>query len=374
MTGLLSRYIARRFAVAVLSVFAAAFLLVAIVDLVELLRANKRGSAGFADLIGMAMLRAPSITIKAAPFIVLLGAMTAFASLARSSELVVARASGVSAWRIIQPALIVASLLGVVSFAVYNPVASAFAARFETLEERFFERTSSRVAISGTGIWLRQTNGDGQTVIRAQRASRAVDTLWEVSAFEFDAQDRLLSRINARAAALEVGAWRLSGAHVWRFDQGDGNTDDSALQDVAGERLDTLRLETDLTVDRIQESFADPQTIGFWSLPGFISNLETSGFSSYRHRMHWHSLLTAPVVFLAMVLIGAAFSMRHARFGGLGMMALGCVISGFGFFFLSDVTNALGASGSIPVVVAAWAPPVSAVLFALGLLLHIEDG
>ena len=90
--------------------------------------------------------------------------------------------------------------------------------------------------------------------------------------------------------------------------------------------------------------------------------------------MHWYRLLTAPVVFVAMVLIGAAFSMRHARFGGLGVMALGCVMAGFGYFFLSDIAQALGASGAVPVLLAAWAPPLSAVLFALGLLLHLEDG
>jgi lipopolysaccharide export system permease protein len=75
-----------------------------------------------------------------------------------------------------------------------------------------------------------------------------------------------------------------------------------------------------------------------------------------------------------MVLVGAAFSMRHVRFGGLGLMALGCVMAGFGYFFLSDITNALGASGAVPVPIAAWAPPLSAMLFALGLLLHLEDG
>ena len=86
-----------------------------------------------------------------------------------------------------------------------------------------------------------------------------------------------------------------------------------------------MSIGTDLTVERIQDSFAAPQTISFWDLPGFIGLLEDSGFASNRHRMHWHSLLASPVVFIAMVLIGAAFSMRHARFGGLGIMALGCV-------------------------------------------------
>jgi lipopolysaccharide export system permease protein len=55
-------------------------------------------------------------------------------------------------------------------------------------------------------------------------------------------------------------------------------------------------------------------------------------------------------------------------------MALGCVLSGFGYFFLSDIATALGASGAVPVLIAAWAPPVSAILLSLGLLLHLEDG
>jgi lipopolysaccharide export system permease protein len=135
-----------------------------------------------------------------------------------------------------------------------------------------------------------------------------------------------------------------------------------------------MTVPTDLTAEHIQDSFAPPETIGFWKLPGFIALLEESGFSSNRHRLHWLRLLSQPVVFVAMVLIGAAFSMRHVRFGGLGYMALGCVIAGFGYFFLSDIANALGASGAVPVVLAAWAPPLSAVLLALGLLLHLEDG
>jgi lipopolysaccharide export system permease protein len=55
-------------------------------------------------------------------------------------------------------------------------------------------------------------------------------------------------------------------------------------------------------------------------------------------------------------------------------MALGCVLSGFGYFFLSDIATALGALGAVPVMIAAWAPPTAAVLLALGLLLHLEDG
>ena len=367
-------YIARRFTTMLLATFLAVLMLVVIVDLVELLRANRRGEASFFQLLGMAFMHAPSITITAAPFTVLLAAMTSFALLARSSELVVTRAGGVSVWRLISPALTVAAILGVFAFSVYNPIASALAARFETLEQRYFDRSSSRLTVAGGGLWLRQGNEEGQTVIRAKRASGTIERLWDVTIFQFDPDDRLYRRISARTAVLEERAWRLNAVKRWDLGQGPKNSRDAAFLETAAIATDELRISTDLTLEHIRDSFAAPQTISFWKLPGFIDLLEESGFSSNRHRMHWLGLLSAPIVFVAMVLIGAAFSMRHARFGGLGVMALGCVMAGFGYFFLSDIANALGASGAVPVMLAAWAPPASAVLFALGLLLHLEDG
>jgi lipopolysaccharide export system permease protein len=75
-----------------------------------------------------------------------------------------------------------------------------------------------------------------------------------------------------------------------------------------------------------------------------------------------------------MALVGAAFSMRHVRFGGLGLMAFGAVFTGFGFYFIADVSKALGASGAVPPALGAWAPPLAAALFAVTLMLQTEDG
>jgi lipopolysaccharide export system permease protein len=374
MRPTLSLYVARRFLTIAVSTFLAVLALVVVVDLVELVGRNDAGQSAFLDLLWMALLHAPSITITAAPFTVLLAAMVCFAWFARSSELVVTRAAGVSVWTMLAPALIVATLMGVISFAVYNPVAAAFAQRFDALEESTFGRSASRLSVTGGGIWLRQGDATGQTVIRARRASARVDDLTGVSVFRFDADDRFERRIEARRAMLEDGQWRLLRAAVWDVRQdGPDNAGEAAIETVP-ERHHMLTIPTNLTRDQILESFAPPRTISFWDLPGFIALLEESGFSSSRHRLHWHTLLAAPVVFSAMVLIGAAFSMRHVRFGGLGAMALGCVLTGFAYFFLSDVAGALGASGAVPVLLAAWGPPAAAVLFALGLLLHLEDG
>jgi lipopolysaccharide export system permease protein len=66
--------------------------------------------------------------------------------------------------------------------------------------------------------------------------------------------------------------------------------------------------------------------------------------------------------------------MRHARMAQTGVLVLLALLSGFGVFFLRNFGQVLGENGQIPVILAAWSPPVAAVLLALGFLLHLEDG
>jgi lipopolysaccharide export system permease protein len=43
-------------------------------------------------------------------------------------------------------------------------------------------------------------------------------------------------------------------------------------------------------------------------------------------------------------------------------------------YFIRSFAQILGENGQIPIMLAAWAPPVASILLALGLLLHAEDG
>jgi lipopolysaccharide export system permease protein len=135
-----------------------------------------------------------------------------------------------------------------------------------------------------------------------------------------------------------------------------------------------MRLPTSMTVDRVQDSFAPPDTLSFWALPGFIQLLDRSGFSSVRHRLHFQSLLALPLLAGTMALLGAGFSMRPSRRGGVARMIGGGVASGFALFMISKIAEEFGQSGALPPMLAAWAPAVAGLLFSLALLLHLEDG
>jgi lipopolysaccharide export system permease protein len=109
-------------------------------------------------------------------------------------------------------------------------------------------------------------------------------------------------------------------------------------------------------------------------LPHFIDVLEQAGFTATRHRLHFQTILAMPILFCAMVLVAAGFSLRVTRQGGMSLMIAGGMIMAFGLFLLSNVAVTLAVSGNLPVPVAAWAPASISIFIGLAILFNLEDG
>jgi lipopolysaccharide export system permease protein len=131
---------------------------------------------------------------------------------------------------------------------------------------------------------------------------------------------------------------------------------------------------TDLTQNQVKDRFEKPSSVPVWSLPSTIEQLKSAGFSARRHEVWLQAEISRPLFLIAMVLLGAAFSMRHARFGGTGSAVLTAVICGFGLFYVRNFAQVLGESGQLPILIAVWTPPVASVLLGLSIILHLEDG
>jgi lipopolysaccharide export system permease protein len=365
-------YVARRFALMTGAMLAALAGLVALFDLIELLRrAATRQDATFALVSQIAALRLPFVAMQILPFAILLGGIIAFWRLTRSSELVVARAAGVSAWGFLAGPVGVAVMLGVVATAAISPLSSAMLARAERLDSQFLRNTSGISALAGGRLWLRQADAgldprgvailSGRPVAPRDLRPGEAFRLDDVSLWRLSADDRPLARIESPSAVMAPGRWVISDAVVFGADR----------MPAPAQRLE---FPTDLTPARIQDSFASPDTLSFWALPDFIQVLEQAGFSAVRHRLHFQSLLALPLLAAAMALLAAGFSMRSSRRGGVAQMIGGGVAAGFALFVIDKITGEFGEAGTLPVVFAAWAPAGAGFLLATALLLHLEDG
>jgi lipopolysaccharide export system permease protein len=357
-----SRYLAWRFFVSVMMVFAVCSALGFIIDIVELFnRTSGKDGVPFTTVIGMALLKLPNLTEKLMPFAMLFGALWTFASLTRTQELVVARASGVSAWQFLAPPLAIAFLVGVCMTAIYNPISSLLVGYYQQLEARHIRGRPSLLDVSTYGRWLRQGDERGQSVIHALRVVDQGMQLQDVMILIYEGKDRFSGRIDAAVAYLQPGFWRLEKAWVAKLGQ-------------PSEYHATLQVRTSLTAGTIQESFATPDTISFWELPRFIALADAAGFKPTNHRLHWHALLASPLLLCAMIFTAAAFSLRLARLGGAARMILAGVLTGFLLYFFTNTAQALGKSGLVPVELAAWAPALTALLFGMTAVFNQEDG
>lgn len=349
---------------AVLSVF---FAIMTLFEAVELAQNHPSSGKGFGDFLSLALLHAPTSVYRMLPVISILAALALFLRMARSSELVVTRAAGRSGLGTLSAPIVTMFLISVLLIVLVNPIIAATAKKYDIETNRLDDNGGNVLSIGSDGLWLREGTAEGQTVVHAAQANADGTHLQQVTFFRYTENGLLRSRIDANFATLEDQEWHLMDGKLWRLE----DTDNPEAQAFA---FASLSVPSSLTRERIQQGFGEPNRIGFWDMPEFISRMEAAGFSARRHLVFFQMELAKPLLLIAMVMIGAGFTMRHSRFGRTGIMVLTAVICGFGVYLLRNFAQILGENGEIPVLVAAWAPPIAALLLAFSLLLHLEDG
>lgn len=363
--GKLERYVMSRMLVSVgvaLAVIAAVIILVSFVNLSR--EVAVRADVGVAQLFGLTLLQTPSVVLLLLPFVFLFGGMAAYVGLNRRSELVAMRAAGISAWRFILPSAIAAAAIGVLVVLVFNPLAAASSAKYEADRANLME---NYLTDAPKEVWLRQGDDRTQMVIHARQRDTAEGRvrLKGVSLFVYQKNREGLPefkrRLEAAEAQLYPGYWKLT-------DVKEASAGESSV------RSDSLSIRSSLDAESAMERFAAPESVAFWRLPDAIRITEQAGFSGNGYRLRFQQLLATPVLFAAMLILSAAFSLRLARLGGLAGLAGAGVGLGFVVFFFNEFSGALADADIIPLFAAAWAPPVVALLSGLALLCYTEDG
>ena len=367
MTGLgrIERYVIGYMILGVTTALAIISAVVVLIQFVELTsQVGTRADVGPNGILELTLLKAPSIIQILLPICFLFGGIGAFVVLNRRSELVAMRAAGVSAWRFILPSAAVSLLLGVIVVAGLNPAAAAMNAQFEIRRARLME---NYLGDRPKDIWLRQGDDTSQIVIHAKaRDSRqGTVTLRGVSLFIYEKTPgggpEFRRRLEAAEARLMPGFWQLK-------DVREATAGDSSI------RSETLSIRSTLDPEAAMERLASPEAIAFWRLPRAIQLTEQAGFSASGYRLRLQQLLATPLLFAAMSILAAAFSLRLTRLGGLAGLAGTGVGLGFVMFFFNQFSGALAKADIIPLFAAAWAPVAVALLAGVTLRCYTEDG
>ena len=321
----------------------------------------------FKTVFYLAILNATEVIYTIMPLIMTFASIWLFLSLAKSSELVVARASGRSGLTLLLGPVIVSAFISGFILTILNPIVAFTTTRYLTLSQEIKNSGKSIFSVGTEGLWLRQGDANGHTVVRASSANGTGSVFYDVSFFIYDNFGVLINRVEAKTAQLGDGEWLLYKAKSWPLDPQINPEQNSIV-------LKQIILPTNVTQEQVRDRFETPATVAIWDLPNAIERLKNAGFSAKRHEVWLQAEFARPLFLISMVLLGAAFSMRHVRFGGSSIAVLSAVICGFGFFYVRNFAQVLGESGQLPVLIAVWTPPTASLMLSLSIMLHMEDG
>jgi len=360
MTGAtLSKYVAGR----TLRGIGLAFLIVtAIITLVDFVEGSRNIGAdtdiSLLSLLSLTLLKVPKLIEQTIPFVVLFGVMGALYGMNRRSELIVMRASGLSAWRFLRPAIMVSAVLGVLWSTLGNPMASNLIAKYD----------ARSAAITGNAsadeIWLREGSETAQRVIHANflNEKRITNATFYELELERDGATRFLRRYDAVKAELRTpGYWTLTGV----------------VENAPGEetkRTEVVTLPTSIDPEEIREQTGQQVDPPFWKIRSEIKANEKAGFSARALYLQFNKLLALPFLLVAMTFIAAGVSMSLTRQGGtLRLLVTGAAV-GFAVFFADSIMSAFGEVAILPITLAAWTVPALVLLLSVSYLAKIEDG
>jgi lipopolysaccharide export system permease protein len=355
-------YLTRRYLLTLGQVLLAIMVVVFLVDFTEYAR-RAGGIEGYTTLNGLyfSAMRLPFIVMLVWPMVALFASMAVLYGLNRRSELVIARASGLSAWQFLAPICIASFLVGVFAVSVINPISAYCLEQVKVLEATFRGYDPSSTNAAPERPWLSQTTDEGVTIIGASQTANRGMLVGDAVFLRFDNEGTLFVRYDARSATLSDGAWHLENVRRTSVDQ-------------QSEFIDAVEIKSGLRPEYVEERFADHLTIPVYELPRKIAVAHALGIPANRFAMHFHSLIALPALMVAMTLIAATVTLRYSRMGQLTSMILGGILAGFLLYVALVVFTAFGNVGFVAPVLAAWVPVIVALFFGVTFLLYTEDG
>ena len=331
---ILTRFLMRRFFSGVGLVLLVVCGIVMAVTFVERLPSNPTALAALGDAWRRLLEYVPLFL----PIAVFLGTLLASYNLTKSSESIIVASAGLSPYQVSRPFLIGAALIGIVATTIINPY---------SVELNSGDITSDHLVLIDDEIWLREASDNGYITMNAKNMHKSGNILlFDNATLYIQTPDfKLTQRVQADTITLSDEGLGASRATIWNSRGIPSESD--------------WHIQTLLNPQTVLDRYLQPDQISFWQLPKFIQKMEQIGVPVRAHLVQFWTLLFLPLTMIAMVTLGVAFSQTRQRrnysFGikfGIG------VLTCFAVYFLVNMFSALGATGTLPPLLAIIAPPL----------------
>ena len=351
---LLDRYLLRTILMSVglvmgvLLVLGALFLFIEQQDDIGVGRYTTLGALRFAAL------NLPQYAWELLPVATLIGALLGLGSLARGSELIILRASGISVARIAGSALLAGILLVALEVAIGEFLAPPLQQAAKRMKA--FDKYTDVNFGSNGGAWVR----DGNLMLNVEQQS-GERQFGGMLLFELSPDHRLRAIGHAAlATAKPDNSWLLQSYSESRFDG------DRVLPKQGGDRL----LASNVSADFLGLAVNDPSRLETRELWRVMRYYEANALDSRPYLFAFWSRIARTIAIFFSVLLAIPFVLGSLRSSGAGARALVGLLLGVGFFLLQRLIESGTVVFDLNPILLAWLPTALLAVVSVGLLLR----
>ncbi len=330
-------------------------------DLIQELDSLGRGNYGISKMLAFVLLSVPGHVYDVVPVAVLVGMMYSLSALARNSELVVMRVSGVSivdiGWILIKVGFLFAAITFFVGELI-TPISEKMAQRLR------IKATDSVVAQDFmSGLWVK----DAKSFVNVETVLPDASLL-NVHIYEFDENFKLRSISIANKGDYVDERWGLTEVTQTKFN----NFKQIEKNNIQTQFFNKANWKSLIRPELLNVLLVAPEKMSVWNLYSFINHLEANKQKTTRYDVALWSKVIYPLACMVMVILALPFGFLQQRASGTSAKIFIGVMLGVTYQIMNRVFIHLGVLNDWPPLMSAITPTILFLIAGLSLLFVIE--
>ena len=306
----------------------------------------------------------PKIIVMMTPVATLIAVLITLALMARASEIVAFKASGVSLYRLSAPLLMVSLGICLIMFLISDMVSPRTTAVANSIwQGQVKDRLNTSTTVSD--VWLK----DVRLIQHLDSYDEAEYLAAGVTLIFVDDDMDMTRRLEAKSGRFIAGQLRLNEV----MDKNYSISDDGA-QTFTLKRYPFHVLENwpppPAGIGRTEQDSDELSTAQLWRT---IDRLRAEGFSPVRQRVDLQFKFSFALLPFIMVVVGLPIGFWREKGGSVALgLAVGLGLS-FVYLITMELARSLGYSGLLPALVTAWLPNLIFLLFGAYLFSYVRQ-
>ncbi len=353
--NIITRYLLKEITFSVTLIMLALIAMFSFFDLIQELESLGKGSYGLSKVLLFVALSIPGHIYEIMPVAVLVGCMYSIGQLARHSELIILRVSGISLASITVSLLKIGLIFTLITFLVGELIAPLS----EKMAQRMRIKATDSVIVQDfkSGLWVKDSN----SFVNVEEILPD-STLLNVHIYEFDQTFRLKTSSHAKSGEFQNDKWQLVDVTQTHFDK-----DTNYVT-----QLKTATWHSLIRPELLNVLLVLPEKMSAWNLYSYIKHLTANKQKTTRYEMALWSKLIYPIACMVMIMLALPFGFIQQRATGASTKLFIGIMLGVLYQILNRTFIHLGVLNDWTPLFSAITPTVLFFAAALTMLRYVD--